>query len=47
VVDGAELIAFLRAQWKNDAEGTDEAESPSPVDAQQQLQGPNDEEVPT
>ena len=31
VVDGAELIAFLRDQWKNKAEASDEAESPSPV----------------
>ena len=31
LVDGAELIAFLREQWKNKAEASDEAESPSPV----------------
>jgi hypothetical protein len=46
VVDGSELIAFLRNQWKNEAEASREANSPSPVDVEQQLQRPNDEEVP-
>ena len=29
MVDGAELIAFLRQQWKNEAEAKDTAESPA------------------
>ena len=29
MVDGAELIAFLRNQWKNEAEATDEGDSPT------------------
>jgi hypothetical protein len=32
MVDGAELIAFLRNQWKNEAESSNEVESPEPVD---------------
>ncbi len=29
LVDGGELIAFLRAQWKSEAEVKDTAESPT------------------
>jgi hypothetical protein len=46
LVDGGELIAFLRNQWKNEAEASDEANSPSSVDGQQQLNRSNDGEVP-
>ena len=31
LIDGAELITFLRDQWKSDAAATDEANSRSPV----------------
>jgi hypothetical protein len=46
LVDGAELITFLRNQWKTGAEAADEANSPSSVDPRQQLNRPDDGEIP-